>query len=241
MVSIAHTPQPLPKISPPASNKNIFDGTKLSVDHHRRKTTTGVEIGLSGPFRSLKIALIFRMPLCAMRQITRALENSTDLVASSESGIGSSALTTAPTQRNDQLRENTFMAELIEKPIGLAAKPTRSQEFYDNVKRKFAEERDLRLNYRPTAPRNTHPSSTVPSRNTRLTPYAGRGHSIANPSMTTVEVLFIGGGFSALLTSARLREHGRREHSYRRARRRRRAAPGTGIATQASPADVRRL
>ena len=41
------------------------------------------------------------------------------------------------------------MAEAIEKPIGLTAKPTRSQEFYDSIKRKFAEERDLRLRYRP--------------------------------------------------------------------------------------------
>jgi hypothetical protein len=37
------------------------------------------------------------------------------------------------------------MAEKLAKPIGLTAKPTRSQEFYDSVKRKFAEERDLRL------------------------------------------------------------------------------------------------
>ena len=41
------------------------------------------------------------------------------------------------------------MAEKLDKPIGLTAKPTRSQEFYDSVKRKYAEERDLRLKYRP--------------------------------------------------------------------------------------------
>ena len=35
------------------------------------------------------------------------------------------------------------MTESKEKPIGMAAKPTRPQEFYDSVKRKFAEERDL--------------------------------------------------------------------------------------------------
>ena len=47
------------------------------------------------------------------------------------------------------------MADKIESPIGLTAKPTRSQEFYDSVKRKYAEERDLRLKYRPNgrAPR----------------------------------------------------------------------------------------
>ena len=41
------------------------------------------------------------------------------------------------------------MAQTQEKPIGMVAKPTRSQEFYDSVKQKFAEERDLRLSYRP--------------------------------------------------------------------------------------------
>ena len=41
------------------------------------------------------------------------------------------------------------MAEKIERSIGLTAKPTRSQDFYDSVKRKFAEERDLTLKYRP--------------------------------------------------------------------------------------------
>ena len=41
------------------------------------------------------------------------------------------------------------MAEKMDKPIGLTAKPTRSQEYYDSIKRKFAEERDLRLKYRP--------------------------------------------------------------------------------------------
>ena len=30
-----------------------------------------------------------------------------------------------------------------EKPIGLAARPTRPQEYYDDIKQKFAEERDL--------------------------------------------------------------------------------------------------
>ena len=32
------------------------------------------------------------------------------------------------------------MAEKLDKPIGLTAKPTHSQDFYDNVKRKYAEE-----------------------------------------------------------------------------------------------------
>ena len=48
------------------------------------------------------------------------------------------------------------MAEKLDKPIGLTAKPTRSQEFYDSVKRKFAEERDLRLKYRPNGSLAVH-------------------------------------------------------------------------------------
>ena len=41
------------------------------------------------------------------------------------------------------------MPQTQEKPIGMVAKPTHSQDFYDSIKRKFAEERDLRLSYRP--------------------------------------------------------------------------------------------
>ena len=41
------------------------------------------------------------------------------------------------------------MAEMIERSTRLTAKPTRSQDFHDSVKRKFAEERDLALKYRP--------------------------------------------------------------------------------------------
>ena len=99
------------------------------------------------------------------------------------------------------------MAETIEKPIGLTAKPTRSQEFYDNVKRKFAEERDLRLNYRPegTAQYTSDLTGELASTKSIRT----RGDSTPRePINDTVECLFIGGGFSALLTSARLREYG---------------------------------
>src|SRR5271167_3278673 len=85
------------------------------------------------------------------------------------------------------------VAEKLDKPIGLTAKPTRPQEFYDSVKRKFAEERDLRLNYRPNGlSQYTYAEAVTPR----------------EPLNDTVECLFIGGGFSALLTSARLREVG---------------------------------
>src|ERR1700682_2202964 len=99
------------------------------------------------------------------------------------------------------------MAELIEKPIGLTAKPTRSQEFYDSVKRKFAEERDLRLKYRPQGLSQFTSELTGALAKYEVDTYAG-AVTPREPLNDTVECLFIGGGFSALLTSARLREVG---------------------------------
>ena len=99
------------------------------------------------------------------------------------------------------------MAETIEKPIGLTAKPTRPQEFYDNVKRKFAEERDLRLSYRPEGTAQYTSDLEGDLARYEVDPYAGEV-TPREPLNDTVECLFIGGGFSALLTSARLREYG---------------------------------
>ena len=99
------------------------------------------------------------------------------------------------------------MAETVEKPIGMVAKPTRPQEFYDSVKRKFAEERDLRLNYRPEGTAQYTSDLSGELSRYEVDPYAGEV-TPREPINDTVEVLFIGGGFSALLTSARLREHG---------------------------------
>jgi len=99
------------------------------------------------------------------------------------------------------------MAQTPEKPIGMTAKPTRPQEFYDNIKRKFAEERDLRLNYRPEGTAQFTSDLTGELSQYEVDPYGGELKPRA-PINDTVEVLFIGGGFSALLTSARLRERG---------------------------------
>ncbi len=99
------------------------------------------------------------------------------------------------------------MAESVEKPIGMAAKPTRPQEFYDKVKRKYAEERDLRLKYRPDGTAQYTSDLTGELAKYEVDPYAGE-ITPREPINDTVEVLFIGGGFSALLTSARLRERG---------------------------------
>ena len=100
------------------------------------------------------------------------------------------------------------MAEKLDKPIGLTAKPTHSQEYYDDIKHKFAEERDLRLRYRPEGTVAIHLRPRPARwRSTRSIPTPTRSTPRA-PINDTVECLFIGGGFSALLTSARLRECG---------------------------------
>src|ERR1700675_4435205 len=99
------------------------------------------------------------------------------------------------------------MAEKLDKPIGLTAKPTRSQEFYDNVKRKYAEERDLRLKERPNGLSQYTSELTGALAKYEVDTYAEAVKPRA-PLNDTVECLFIGGGFSALLTSARLRKVG---------------------------------
>jgi cyclohexanone monooxygenase len=99
------------------------------------------------------------------------------------------------------------MAEKIERPIGLTAKPTHSQAFYDSAKRKFAEERDLRLKYRPNGLSLYTYDLTGELAKYEIDSYA-QPPQPRQPINDTVECLFIGGGFSALLTSARLREVG---------------------------------
>jgi cation diffusion facilitator CzcD-associated flavoprotein CzcO len=103
--------------------------------------------------------------------------------------------------------EKTHVLPKPEAPIGLAARPTRSQEFYDRIKEKFAEERDLRLKYRPegTAQYLTDLDGTFAKY--EIDTYASEP-APREAINDTVECLFIGGGFSALLTSARLRERG---------------------------------
>jgi len=89
-------------------------------------------------------------------------------------------------------------------PLRQAAKP---QEYYDRIKQKFAEERDLRLKYRPEGTGQYTSDLTGTFAKYEIDPYGGEIKP-REPINDTVEVLFIGGGFSALLTSARLREVG---------------------------------
>jgi cation diffusion facilitator CzcD-associated flavoprotein CzcO len=81
------------------------------------------------------------------------------------------------------------------------------QEYYDRIKAKFAEERDLRLGYRPEGTKQYTSDFSGQMARYETDPYASEPEPRA-PINDTVEVLFIGGGFSALLTSARLREYG---------------------------------
>ena len=89
----------------------------------------------------------------------------------------------------------------------LPSKGRKPQGYYDRIKQRFAEERDLRLKYRPegTAQYTSDLSGLLGK--VELDP---RASEIAprEPIRDTVECLFIGGGFSALLASARLRERG---------------------------------
>jgi cation diffusion facilitator CzcD-associated flavoprotein CzcO len=99
----------------------------------------------------------------------------------------------------------------VEKPLIQTMRPSskqrQPQEYYDTIKRKFAEERDLRLKYRPEGTRQYTSDLNGWMAKYEIDPYGGQIAS-REPISDTVECLFIGGGFSALLTSARLRECG---------------------------------
>jgi cation diffusion facilitator CzcD-associated flavoprotein CzcO len=99
----------------------------------------------------------------------------------------------------------------VEKPLIQTMRPgskqRQPQEYYDTIKRKFAEERDLRLKYRPEGTRQYTSDLNGWMAKYEIDPYGGQIAS-REPISDTVECLFIGGGFSALLTSARLRECG---------------------------------
>src|ERR1700760_222909 len=87
-------------------------------------------------------------------------------------------------------------------------KEPKPQEYYDDIKKKFGEERALRLGYRPQGQQQYTSDTSVFSKYT-VDPYAESvaAHPRA-PIDDEVEILFIGGGFAALLTAALLRERG---------------------------------
>ena len=83
------------------------------------------------------------------------------------------------------------------------------QSYYDDIKKKFAEERDLRLNYRPEGKAQyiTDLEKDADLARYETDPFAEPFVERA-PLTDHVECLCIGGGFSALLAAARLREKG---------------------------------
>jgi cation diffusion facilitator CzcD-associated flavoprotein CzcO len=89
----------------------------------------------------------------------------------------------------------------------LSGDGSKPQSYYDEIKQRFADERDLRLNYRPegTSQFNSNLEGSLEhfgkdSYNRDIKP--------RDTLTDTVEVLFIGGGFSALLTTSQLRAVG---------------------------------
>jgi cation diffusion facilitator CzcD-associated flavoprotein CzcO len=93
---------------------------------------------------------------------------------------------------------------VIFNPLKDTSKP---QEYYDEIKQKFAEARDLRLSYRPDGRAQYTSELTGALAKYEVDPHAETIVDRA-PITDTVEVILIGGGFSALLTAARLRERG---------------------------------
>src|SRR4051794_14001859 len=83
----------------------------------------------------------------------------------------------------------------------------RPPEYYEEIKRRFAEERDLRLAYRPEGTAQFTSDLTGELARYEVDPYVDEFIE-RDPIDDTVEILFIGGGFSALLTAAPLRQVG---------------------------------
>ncbi len=84
----------------------------------------------------------------------------------------------------------------------LSSKSTKPQAYYESIKQKFVEERDLRLGYRPEGTAQYNSDLTGSLAKYAVDTYGGE-ITPREPINDTVECLFIGGGFSALLTSAR--------------------------------------
>lgn len=86
-------------------------------------------------------------------------------------------------------------------------RPDHPQSYYDDIKGKFKQARDVRLDHRPPGTEQFTSEFSGELAKYAVDPYA-KAVEQREAITDQVEVLFIGGGFSALLTSARLREHG---------------------------------
>ncbi len=99
---------------------------------------------------------------------------------------------------------NAVPGRVVFDPLRPTDKP---QDYYDGIKQKFAEARDLRVSYRPDGRAQYTSDLTGELARYEIDPFV-ETEVLRDPITDTVEVLFIGGGFSALLTAARLRERG---------------------------------
>ncbi len=87
------------------------------------------------------------------------------------------------------------------------SKNTKPDSYYEEIKRKFAEERELRLSHMPEGTAQFTSDLSGELGKYAVDPFAGEIEE-REPLNDQVEVLFIGGGFSALLTCAQLRKKG---------------------------------
>src|ERR1700712_2667888 len=90
---------------------------------------------------------------------------------------------------------NATAVRVVFDPLRPTDKP---QEYYDEIKQKFAEARDLRLSYRPDGRAQYTSDLTGELAKYEIDPHV-EPSAPRDPISDTVEVLFIGGGFSALL------------------------------------------
>src|ERR1700722_18748093 len=90
---------------------------------------------------------------------------------------------------------NTQAKRVAFDPLRPTEKP---QEFYDEIKQKFAEARDLRVGYRPEG-RAQYTSELTGELAKYESDPGVEARQEREPINDTVECLFIGGGFSALL------------------------------------------
>ncbi|MFT5767680.1 MAG: cyclohexanone monooxygenase [Halioglobus sp.] len=87
------------------------------------------------------------------------------------------------------------------------SKYEKPQSYYEAIKMKFGQERDVRLSHRPEGTAQFTSDLDGELNQYAVDPFAGEVEA-REPINDQVEVLFIGGGFSALLTSAQLRKKG---------------------------------
>jgi cation diffusion facilitator CzcD-associated flavoprotein CzcO len=119
-------------------------------------------------------------------------------------GVSDRNLSGQEDDRERTMADDQGQSAAVDEAVGPGGMP---QSYYDAIKDRFAEARDLRLKYRPQGTSQYTSDFTGELAKYAVDPYADTGGE-REPITDEVECLFIGGGFSALLTAARLRERG---------------------------------